>query len=281
MADNLRTLFRLYRLYARMDFLWFLRDTKYCLLQISADVVTVFSTVAGMLLLSAKFGGLGGMDENEILFMLGYAVTVEGLYMFFFVSNNIWQISRVIGRGQLDHCMIQPVPLWIQLATQGFAPFSGSGPLLCGLFLLARAAGGLGLAWTPGTVLILAGSVLCSSTVLLSCVFWVSCTAFYAPAAAEEIAGEALSVFSSTKSYPLGGVSPSWQIFLCTVMPIGLTAWLPSFGLLRRGDGGYAALAMTAVAASCFLTVMTLTFRKGLEYYARQGCSRYSGFGHR
>ena len=29
-------------------------------------------------------------------------------------------ISRVIGRGQLDHWMIQPVPVWIQMATCGF-----------------------------------------------------------------------------------------------------------------------------------------------------------------
>ena len=39
MGANIKLLLRSYKIYARMDFLWLIRDTKYCLLQIFADLI--------------------------------------------------------------------------------------------------------------------------------------------------------------------------------------------------------------------------------------------------
>ena len=122
-----------------MDLLWFLRDTRYCLLQIFSDTVCAFCTIAGVFLLSEKFGGFGGMNQGEILFMMGFSTLVDGIYMMFFIGNNTSMISRIIGRGQLDHVMIQPVPLWAELLAQGFSPLSGSSMLVCGIGLTAYA----------------------------------------------------------------------------------------------------------------------------------------------
>ena len=133
--DNLKILFRLYRQYTKMDLLWFLRDTRYCLLQIFSDTVCAVCTIAGVFLLSEKFGGFGGMNQGEILFMMGFSTLVDGIYMMFFIGNNTSMISRIIGRGQLDHLMIQPVPLWAELLAQGFSPLSGSSMLVCGIGL--------------------------------------------------------------------------------------------------------------------------------------------------
>ena len=89
-----------------MDLLWFLRDTRYCLLQIVSDTICACCTIAGVFLLSEKFGGFGGMNQAEILFMMGFSTLVDGIYMMFFIGNNTAMISRIIGRGQLDHVMI-------------------------------------------------------------------------------------------------------------------------------------------------------------------------------
>ena len=97
--DNLKILFRLYRQYTKMDLLWFLRDTRYCLLQIFSDTVCAVCTIAGVFLLSEKFGGFGGMNQGEILFMMGFSTLVDGIYMMFFIDNNTSMISRIIGRG--------------------------------------------------------------------------------------------------------------------------------------------------------------------------------------
>ena len=276
MAAKIRTLLRLYRVYARMDILWFLRDTRYCLLQMAADTVSAAACVSGVFLLAARFDGLGGLSRAEVLFLLGYATIVDGLYMLLFANNNIGQISRVIGRGQLDHCVLQPVPIWMQLLSSGFAPVSGCSTLLCGAALSAYAAhtGGLHV-----NVLLLALCALCSCAIIISAVFLISCLAFYAPAAAEEIASDARGLFGEMKGYPLGGLAPALQALLCTALPIGLTGWLPAQALLGRAGAPAYLLLFAVCAILIFLT--QCVFRKGMNDYATNGCSRYSGFGHR
>lgn len=279
MADKrpgLHTLFSLYSTYGKMDLLWFLRDTRYCLLYLVTDVICAGASVGGVFLLSARFGGLGGMEEKELLFLLSYCVLIDGVYSLFFAGNNMGQISRIIGRGQLDHCIIQPVPLWMQLITGGFCPFSASSKLLCGAVLCFYSIRQLGLAAGPGWLLSFLLSVLASTGIVLACVYLLSSLAFLAPAAAEEIAMTALSLFDMLKAYPLGALPVFWQTVFCTAVPVGLAAWLPSRALLRLSFPLW-----TVLAAALFITAASLVFRKGLRYYAAHGSPRYSGFGHR
>ena len=193
--DNLKILFRLYRQYTKMDLLWFLRDTRYCLLQIFSDTVCAVCTIAGVFLLSEKFGGFGGMNQGEILFMMGFSTLVDGIYMMFFIGNNTSMISRIIGRGQLDHVMIQPVPLWAELLAQGFSPLSGSSMLVCGIGLTAYAVRRLPLSATLPWLLLLLIYAVSSTILVLSVMVLLSCAAFYAPAAAEEIAQTGRDLF--------------------------------------------------------------------------------------
>ncbi len=284
--DNLKTLYRLYKQYAKMDFLWLLRDTKYCLMQIFSDAVCAFCTIAGVYLLSVRFGGLGGMTQEEILFMMSYATIVEGIYMMFFIGCNTGMVSRIIGRGQLDHTVIQPVPLWIQLLAQGFSPFSGSTILIGGIGLSLYSIGNMFLAVTPGWIFLLVLYSISSTLIIVAVIYILSCMAFYAPAAAEEIAGVGKDLFSSLKTYPLGGMGKSAGTILLTVLPIGLTAWYPSKLLLMVGTEGVTwdqALEFLYLPAMTLILVMTalLLFKKGMKYYARCGSPRYSGFGHR
>ena len=88
----------------------------------------------------------------QVLFMLGYATVVSGLMNMFF-GYNVLFISRRLGRGQLDHTLIQPQPIWLSLLTEGFMPFSGSPMLLPGIALMvwsAPAAGADGHAGLAG-----------------------------------------------------------------------------------------------------------------------------------
>lgn len=282
--QNIKTLFRLFGVYAKMDLMWFLRDTRYCLLQVAADIVSAVTAVSGVFLLSVQFGGIGGLSRDEILFMLSYATMVDGVFMIFFAGSNTGSISRIIGRGQLDHAVIKPVPLWIQLLTDGFSPVSGNSMLVCGILLSVYSIRRLNLhvtaLWTAGYLF----SVVCSTVIILSAIYIISCLAFYAPAAAEEIAETAKDLFSSLKGYPLGGVPRLWQAVFCTALPVGLAAWFPSSVLLSKAPGVFAGArfpALTAAAAAVLLLTASLLFKKGMNYYAKNGSPRYSGFGHR
>lgn len=289
--DNIKTLLRLYRLYAKMDLLWFLRDTKYCLIQLAADTVCAFCTIAGVFLLSANFGGFGGMSQDEILFMMGFSTIVDGIYMVFFIGNNTAMISRTIGRGQMDHMMIQPVPVWAELMAQGFSPLSGSSMLLWGIALTVYGAGKLALTVSFAWVLLFLLYAFSSVILILSFMYLLSCAAFYAPAAAEEIASVGKDLFTSLKTYPLGRINPTAKRVFLTVIPVGLASWFPSRILLMKAGrdtvstadatGVFASVLYLPAAALILLTITIFVFKKGMKYYALHGSPRYSGFGHR
>lgn len=275
--DKIRTLIRMFKIYGKMDLLWFLRDTKYCLMYIFSDMISTLAVVVGVFLLAVKFDGIGGMTEKEIIFMLGYSVLVEGVFALFFISNNAGQISRTIGRGQMDHKMIQPVPVWMQLAAEGFSPVSGNGVLLCGIGLIYYSVSSSEINFSGIWIVMLLINLTASCTIMVCTIYILSCTAFYAPAAAEEIASVGIGMFESLKNYPLGGMNKSIQIFFCSLIPVGMIAWFPSRILLGKFD----IMIFMVGTAAAFLILAILIFKKGMRYYAKYGSPRYSSFGHR
>ena len=278
---NISTLFRLFKTYAKLDLLWFLRDTKYCLLYIFSDCICSVANMFTLLLLATQFEGFGGMTHDEMLFMMSYSVIVDGVYMMFFMSNNIGEISRIIGRGQLDHRVTQPVPLWIQLMTEGFLPFSGNITIILGIGMMVYSIDKLSLDVSLWWTIKLIFYILGSTAIIMSMLYIVSSKAFYTPVESEESAGYVLE-FTRVKVYPLGIYSKLWQTVFCTVLPVGLATWLPSTLLLNIPNDvpftqyhGFFA----AVLAIC-MTLAAVLFRRGMKHYATNGSPRYSGFGH-
>lgn len=278
MVDNIKIFGRLLRVYAKMDLMWFLRDTKICLIYMLSDAVTSFAGMMGTFLLAQRFDGFGGMSQDEMLFMMGYAMLVNGLFGLFFYSNNAGNISRVIGRGQLDHVLIQPVPMALHFLTNGVAPVSGSSPFICGLALTGYAMGRLPMETDALWWLSLFGMAFLSLAVMVAWVYAVSSLAFWAPYAAEEIAGEVISMFSSLASYPLGGLAMGLRVLFCTAAPIGVMAWLPATILLQKESGILDASLLAGVTAFS-VGIALCIFRKGLKHYARYASPRYTSFG--
>lgn len=280
MVANLRQMVRLWRIYGKLDLTWFLRDTKYCVLAIIADIVANVSAIAAVFLLAERFGNIGGMTRDQILFMLGYACVIDGVILMFFSMNNVAWISRLIGRGQLDHRLIQPVPLWMQFATEGFIPVSGNSMLLCGILIIMYAARKLmlpiGIMWS----MLFAASVICSTAVILSFSYIMGTIAFYAPGAGEEISTTAIGLFSAIKTFPIGGLTLGTKLALCTVVPVGLAAWFPANVLLGQAPHG---LHNTLLPVMTLVLVLlaSLIFKKGLKHYAKSGSIRYYERGHR
>lgn len=282
MAANIKTMFRLFKLYAKMDLLWFLREPSSFFIYIFAETVSALSAAAGVFLISSQFSEGAGISKNQILFMLGYGLLVDGVYWLFFQGNNIGEISRIIGRGQLDHCMIQPVPLPIQLLTNGFSPVSSNHILLTGIIVTIYAMDKLKLKISFLWLTVLIFYIFLSMFIVLSLVYIFSSNAFYSPVASEEVAGEVLS-FTAIKVYPLNGFPKTMQSILTTILPIGLTAWYPSILLLNLSSEKKLTLSygVLPAVASLFILLALVLFKKGLYYYETNSSPRYSGFGHR
>lgn len=277
---SLKQFLSLYVLYAKMDFAWLLRDRVFASLAILSDVISNLSSIAGIFLLAWKFGGIGGMSRYEILFMLGYTSLMTGIYQVFFSSNNVGHISRRIGRGQVDHMLMQPLPLPVQLMTEGFIPFSGSSNLVSGAALLGIAVAKLGIRPPWWWALALAGHLVATVAILVASSYLASSVAFYAPAQAEEISTYVIDAQCSLAQFPLSGMPLALKAPLLTVFPAGLLGWFPSLALLGKPPldlpGYYPAIIAVALAACA-----AYFFRKGLHYYVKKGINRYLAIGHR
>jgi len=270
---------RLWRMYAALDLAFIAADLKLACIYVFSDAITSIALVTGMLLLAERFAGIGPWSQIQIIFMLGYATTVSGLLNTFF-GYNVLMISRRIGRGQLDHTLIQPQPMLVSLLTEGFVPFSGSANLLCGIGLLIWAMAGLALPITTGWIVLLLINIFASVASVLAFSFLWGSLAFWAPRAAEEISSSATQLLDQLKSFPLDGLSPVLLGGLMTVVPVGMVAWSPCRALLGIDAAPYAGW-ITPFVALLLALFTILIFRKGMHNYERTGSQRYSNLGHR
>jgi ABC-2 type transport system permease protein len=276
---TIKRIMSLFAISAKMDLVWLFRDTKYAIVAILSDAISNISVVSGVYLIALRFGGIGGMNVDEVLFMMAYSTIITGLFIMFGASNNI-HISRIIGRGQLEHLFIQPLSLKVQLITCGFMPFTGSSNFIIGCVMLAIAAGRLKLKITPWWILMLVVYLTTTMIIIIARAYLVSTAAFYAPVAAEEISTTAIEGTWQLSTFPLSGMPGFIQISLITILPEGLMAWFPSLCLLGRPP-----LNLTEYYPLIYALVISIIasyiFRKGLMYYVRKGSNRYLSFGFR
>ena len=279
MVAELKRIGRMYALYARMDLMWLCQDTLCCVVVMLSEAVAALSSVSGVLLLAARFQGVGGLRFEEILFMLGFFTLAEGVTNILFGGGNVLHISRRVGRGQVDHMLIQPAPLWMQLLTEGFIPVSGSAGLLVGLGLAGYATWRLDISVNPAWLGALALYLLTRTATTLGLSFLTASGAFYRPVAWEEISTVAVDLLGTLGRYPLAGLPRGLAATLMTAPPAGMMAYLPAMALLGRAQGFTRLLPVLAAALYCALAAYF--FRKGLKHYAQYSCNRYRDMGHR
>lgn len=269
----------MWRLYARMDFLMLTRSMRLFLTWYLSDTLLNVAAVAAAFLLAERFDGIGPWSKYQVLFLLGYSTLVRGVLETFF-SYNVLYISRRIGRGQLDHILIQPQPIWMTLLTEGFLPLSLSGVLMLGLGLTAWAGLNLGLSLSPAWLALFALNLAASCAVVVAFSYLWGSLAFWAPRAAEEISTPLVYMVYSLKAFPLDGLPLPMLGGLLSIVPIGFVAWFPCRALLGLDDsplGGF----ITPLAALALGALAIWAFSKGLKQYGRTGSQRYHPLGHR
>jgi ABC-2 type transport system permease protein len=213
------------------------------------------------------------------MFMLGYAAMTTGL-LEIFCGYNVLYIGRRLGRGQLDHTLLQPQPIWMALLTDGFNPFGASSAFLTGLGLVLWAGQSLSIAINVGWLVLCVVNLLASATIVLAVSFFWGSLAFFAPRAAEEINTPLMRMFDHLKLFPLDGLSGVMLSGLLTVVPVGLVAWYPCRALLGHTPVWYAVW-ITPLAAVLLALLTLAMFRQGMYHYACTGSSRYRDMGHR
>ena len=286
MADNvrkkisLRRILSLYALYARMDLDFLIRDVRIALMAITADLLSNLAGVSAIFLLAWRFDGVGGMSRWDVLFMLGYVTCVTCLYQLFF-SNNNGHVSRRIGRGQVDHMFLQPLPFTVQLLTDGFIPFTGSQNLFFGMGISLWALHGMGRVINPLWILGLVAYLIISLSIIVGLSYLFSSLAFRRQVAFEEIATTVIDDITGVLgNYPLSGMPLTVQWTLISVVPAGLLGWFPAMALLGKTPLGLSVFYPLLVAVIIWI-LAGFAFKKGLMYYVKIGSNRYFAGGHR
>lgn len=279
-AERIRRLLRLWQLYATMDLLFLARGPQVAITFYVSDLLTGTAAVTATFLLAERFDGIGPWTRAQILFLLGYALLVRALIDVFF-NYNLAFISRRIGRGQLDHVLIQPQPLWMALLTEGFSPVTGSGMLLPGLGLLIWSGRELQLSVSPAWWGLFGADVLASIATVLAFEYMWGSLAFWAPRAAEEINSDSWRLLTQLAPFPLDGLAGLALVSLVTIVPVGLVAWYPSRALLGIDSPVWAAELALTVSAVSFAALAAWLFTRGLRHYGHTGSTRYLDHGHR
>lgn len=276
----LKELFSLYGLYAKMDLGWFLHDRATCLVVIASEFVSCIASISGVFLLAVRFDGVGALSADEVLFMLGFYEVAGGFLNMMLGNLNVLHISRRVGRGQLDHMLIQPRPLVMQLLAEGFMPVTGSSGFIVGAILTLTACARLDISIDFGWICAFLIYTLCHGALKLGQSFLYGAAAFYRPAVCEEISSMVLDMNGLIGKYPLVGL-PTWAMaLLTTVFPAGLLAYMPALILLGKIEKSLY-MALPVAVAAAFMAAAALVFRAGMHHYAENSCNRYRAMGHR
>jgi len=274
-----RRLFRLWGLYARLDWAYITQDAFTAIVTVVCELTWGMASLVGTALLAIQFGGVGTLSTADVLVMLSFHLFSSGVEVMLFGGNNVSLISRRVGRAQVDHMLIQPLPLWAQLITEGFMPVSGCQQAVCGLIALCLFVPRAQIAVTAGWVLLLALLAACRIAIRMAVSYMAGSAAFWNPVGCEELSDIVLSLCSTVSDYPLSGMPRMVVGTLLTVLPLGVLTYLPGLVLLGRMDALWAAwpvlLAVMLVSAAQYL------FRKGVRHYVKAGCARYKSMGHR
>jgi viologen exporter family transport system permease protein len=279
MVASVRRVVQLWGLYARLDMLYVLRGPQIALSFYVSDLILGMAAVTAMFLLAQRFNGIPPWSREQMLFLLGYALLVRGTIDMFF-NYNISFISRRIGRGQLDHVLVQPQPLWMVLLTEGFAPVTGAGMLLPGLLLMGWSVAQLQLSITLAWLALLALSLVCSIVVVLAFSYAWGSLAFWAPRSAEELNSSTWQLLMELDVFPLDPLPILALASLLTFVPAGLVAWYPARALLGIDASPLGWLGLPA-AALVLGSLCLFIFTRGLAHYGRTGSTRYLSYGHR
>jgi viologen exporter family transport system permease protein len=269
---------RLFGLGARMNAIRILRTREQAIVATLTDFIWHSGALLAPVLVAVRFGHIGPWPAVAVVFMLAYGAAVSSLMDA--LGDSPWRLSYYIGRGQLDHFLVQPQPLWRTLLTDGFTPFDFWPVLTMGIVLMAWSAGQLHVAASPAWLGLLALNLLASIVVQTAFLYAWGCIAFWAPRGAEAISSAASRLVGDL-SFPLDPVPRALRVVLVTFVPSGLLSWLPARALLRVAGGGGLDVWLTPVAAVVLGAIALTLFRLGLRRYRRTGSWRYVEHGHR
>ena len=198
---------------------------------------------------------VGGYKLKQVLLLWGIAASTYGLAHFLF--KRAFTLSDTITAGKLDAYLVQPKNVLISAITSDIE-VSAIGDMIYGLIMLAIS----GITLTKFILFILftiCGALVVTSiaVILASLSFWFS--------KSDMIADTGNNLIMHFNTYPDGIFKGIAKILLFTIIPVGITAYIPVWVMTEFNLG----LTLTVIAVTIFMVALAFwVFYKGLKRYS-------------
>jgi len=205
---------------------------------------------------------LAGWSEYEMLLLVGTAMLIQRLLMGFFWTN-LFEIGRNVRSGQFDFYLTQPGQPLFMVSTRKIDP-DGLANSVVALAVVIFSAHKLGLAITPGGILLYAALLACGLVVhysvlllLASATFWIVKT--------EGIEGSYFTFMEFGRLPRAAFRHVVSNLVFVYLLPAVLVSNTPANALLARLD--WAHVAWLLALAVLWLAAGVWVFHRGLRRY--------------
>lgn len=242
------------------------KSIKYALMREMLNKFSFITNVLFMILNNASFiiqwiviyslkEDIGGYSFNQILLLWGLAASTYGVSHFFFKRS--FHLSDTITNGKLDSYLVQPKNVLISAITSD-VEVSAIGDMIYGYIMLVISGVTIPKLLLFTLFSITGGIIITDVAVILASLsFWIGRSDMIAET------GNNLVTFFAT--YPDGIFKGISKIILLTVIPVGISTYIPVW-VLSKFD---LKLTCIVVGATVFLTIITFAiFYKGLRRYS-------------
>ena len=243
-----------------------LLSIKYALERKMLNKVTFISNIIFMIINNSCFivqwiilyslkDDVGGYSFKQVLLLWGMAAMTYGISRFFFKES--FDLSEIINSGKLDNYLVQPKNVLIQCITSN-VEVSAIGDMLYGLIMLCL----YGISMKKLLLFLFCG--ICGALVLVSITTIFSSLSFWF-GKTEMIANTINSLMTNFATYPEGIFKGFIKILFYTVLPLGLTTYIP-VQLITNFNGLY--LLYILLGTIIFVSMAFIVFYKGLKRYS-------------
>ena len=207
-----------------------------------------------MILLSIK-GDVGGYSFTQIFYLWGLSALSYGIAHFFF--DEAFSLSHIIMNGKLDSYLVQPKNVLISVITSD-VDASALGDIFYGFILLFVSGFTIKKFFLYTFFGIVGGLILTSITVIWSSLaFWI--------VRADSLAESINNMITHTSTYPEGIFSFSAKLILFTIIPVGITTYIPVRVLTEFSLTQFIIPILFMIG---IVTLAFVVFYKGLKVYS-------------
>jgi len=241
-------------------------SVKYALIREMLNKTTFLTNIIFMVLNNASFiiqwavlyslkDNVGGYTFKQVLLLWAIAATTFGFAHFFF--KKAFELSDIINNGKLDSFLVQPKNVLISTITTD-VDTSALGDILYG-FIMLFICGTTPFNFILFTIFsICGGFILVSLSVIFSSLsFWFNKT--------DVLADTSNRLMTNFATYPDGIFKGVVKIMLYTIIPVGITSYIPVRLLTEFNIGLFILIIIVTIV---LVTLAFLIFNKGLKRYS-------------